>query len=120
MKNGTISAIILLLLLVASNTANINYPIRFGYSNVITSWWPPSSIAESWSTPTVGPEKLYNYVALTFWSYGGPLDMAMLWANAATYMGTTYGSTTAAIQKNIRKKFNDNGSKILVSAFGAT
>ena len=30
------------------------------------------------------------------------------------------GKTNSEIQKNIRKKYNDGGVKILISAFGAT
>jgi hypothetical protein len=61
----------------------------------------------------------YNYVALAFWLSTGPVDVALLWANAAYYM-SFLGNNTQAIQKKIKKMYNDKGIKILVSAFGAT
>ena len=45
-----------------------------------------------------------------------------MWQNAYSYFGgaNTLGLTTDLIQAAIRKKFNDNGVKLLVSAFGGT
>ena len=48
------------------------------------------------------------------------MDAALVWKNIVQYGVSGYGSTSAEIQKNLRKKYNDAGSKILVSAFGAT
>ena len=52
----------------------------------------------------------------------GGADMAGIWGNAMQYFapGNSYGNTTAEIQKNLRKRYNDAGVKIMVSAFGAT
>jgi hypothetical protein len=60
---------------------------------------------------------------LAFWSYSsGPLDIVNIWADPAKYFGTdsVFGATKDQIQKNLKKKYNDNGVKILISAFGAT
>ena len=78
----------LLIAVFVVNSGRVNYPIRFAYSNVISSWWPPSAIADNLNVPGFGTDRIYNYVALAFWNYGGPLDTALLWANALTYMGT--------------------------------
>ena len=121
MKNCKI-LICLLIVVLAVNAGRVNYPIRFAYSNVISAWWPPTAIAGNFDVPGFGTDRIYNYIALAFWTYGGPLDTAMLWANAQVYMGreSEFGSTTDQIQKSLRKIYNDNGKKILVSAFGST
>jgi hypothetical protein len=67
----------------------------------------------------------YNYVALAFWTYGGgALDIVSIWADPVKYFGTDsnnpFGKTKDEIQKALKKNYNDNGVKILISAFGAT
>jgi len=69
----------------------------------------------------------YNYVMLAFWFCDGnkALDMALYWQKFSEHTNLTQsrfglGSSTQAIQKVLKKKFNDAGIKILVSAFGAT
>ena len=60
---------------------------------------------------------------MAFWSYsGGALDIINIWADPVKYFGndTAFGATKDQIQKNLKKKYNDNGVKILISAFGAT
>ena len=60
---------------------------------------------------------------LAFWFCGtAPMDAAQIWVNFKTSGMDTLGlgSTNSDIQKTIRKKYNDAGIKILVSAFGAT
>ena len=46
--------------------------------------------------------------------------MAMIWSSAYTYFaqGNSFGNSTAQIQQSIRKIYNNNGIKIMVSAFG--
>lgn len=50
------------------------------------------------------------------------MDIALMWQNAYNYFGggNSFGSTTQEVQEAIRKKYNDNGVKLLVSAFGGT
>jgi hypothetical protein len=49
------------------------------------------------------------------------MDAALVWTNLGQYgLPSSLGSDTASIQKAVRKIYNDNGIKILVSAFGAT
>lgn len=45
--------------------------------------------------------------------------MALVWAQASKYF-SWLGTNTTEIQLQLKKKFNDAGKKILVSAFGAT
>ena len=57
----------------------------------------------------------------------------MVWANIGSYgltgndaaailaeLGISTTASSSEVQKGIRKRFNDNGIKIMVSAFGAT
>ena len=102
--------------------APTNYPVRLGYINKVTHWWG-DNIAVDLGTPGMAPAHDYNYMLLTFWKcQGDPLDIALLWQNAHSYFGDTtkLGSTNHEIQVALRKKFNDAGVKLLVSAFGAT
>jgi len=58
---------------------------------------------------------------LAFWFCGtNPMDAALVWTNLNQYGLSTLGSTNRAIQKAVRKKYNDAGIKVIVSAFGAT
>ena len=52
----------------------------------------------------------------------GPADMAALWADASRNFGpdSKFGKSNDEIQKTLKKKYNDAGVKIMVSAFGAT
>ena len=73
--------------------------------------------------PGYGTDTIYNYIALAFWSYStGPLDIVNIWADPVKYFGgdSPFGNTKDGIQKFLKKKYNDNGVKILISAFGAT
>lgn len=72
--------------------------------------------------PGYATSTIYNYVALAFWSSSGPLDIVNIWADPVKFFGpdSVFGSTKDQIQKNLKKKYNDNGVKILISAFGAT
>jgi hypothetical protein len=100
----------------------IDYPVRFAYVNSISDWSSPQGIAKALGVPGYAPPHKYNYVCLTFWtSQSGPLDTAQLWNNSINYFGSsTFGSTSADIRTNIKKIFNDNGIKLMVSAFGST
>ena len=99
-----------------------NYPIRLGYINKISHWWG-DDIAKDLGVPGFAPSHDYNYMLLAFWKcHGNPLDIALMWQNAYSYFGGTsvLGGTTFDVQASIRKRFNDAGVKLLVSAFGGT
>ena len=99
-----------------------NYPIRLGYINKISHWWG-DNIAKDLGVPGFAPTHDYNYMLIAFWKcHGDPLDIALMWQNAYSYFGAanSFGSTTVELQAEIRKKFNDAGVKLLVSAFGGT
>ena len=73
--------------------------------------------------PGIAPATIYNVIVLTFWTYtSGPVDMAALWNDPLKYLGAEsgFGITNETIRSNIRKKYNDGGVKLLVSAFGST
>lgn len=100
----------------------IKYPIRFVYIDIISSWASQSTILAGMGVPGYAPAHTYNYVALAFWSYTGPLDMAKAWNDPVKYIlpSPALGSTKDAIQKSIKKMYNDAGVYLFVSAFGAT
>jgi hypothetical protein len=103
--------------------SKVNYPVRFVYIDRIAQWWPPEKIAAGIAVPGYANDTLYNYVAFAFWSYSsGALDIVNIWADPVKYFGADnpFGSTKEQIQKNLKKKYNDAGVKVLISAFGAT
>jgi hypothetical protein len=103
----------------ANSQITVNYPIRFAYINRFSSW-TPEGIAKSMGIPGYSTHT-YNYICVTFWTCAhGPLDIAKAWDDPITYMGTLFGNTNDAIRTNIKKKYNDAGIKLMVSAFGAT
>ena len=100
----------------------IEYPIRLAYIDKINEWWPPEKIAAGIGVPGYATSSIYNFIVLAFWSSSGPLDIVNIWAKPLQYFGDSsgFGSTDAEIQKNLKKKYNDAGVKIMISAFGAT
>ncbi len=73
--------------------------------------------------PGFAQNTIYNYIALAFWGYAaGPQDMVLIWSDPMRFFGgaTQFGSSNDEVQKNLKKKYNDAGIKIMVSAFGAT
>ena len=73
--------------------------------------------------PGYATSTIYNYVAFAFWSYTtGPLDIVNIWADPVKYFGDSsgFGTTKDEIQKFLKKKYNDGGVKVFISAFGAT
>ena len=46
--------------------------------------------------------------------------MVLIWKNAYKYFGpkNSFGNDTDSVQKGIKKKYNEAGIKLLVSAFG--
>ena len=72
--------------------------------------------------PGYASQTIYNYIALAFWSSNSVLDIVNIWAEPLKYFGgdSGFGSTNDEIQKNLKKKYNDAGVKILISAFGST
>jgi hypothetical protein len=68
---------------------------------------------------------------LAFWFCGtSPMDAAQVWTNFGSYgftegslpgeLGLAVNPTNGQVQKAVRKRYNDAGVKILVSAFGST
>ena len=58
---------------------------------------------------------------LGFWKCADlPSEAALAWSKPIDYFGddSIFGKTKAEIQANLRKKYNDGKSHILVSAFG--
>lgn len=100
----------------------VNYPVRMAYIDKLNQWWPPEKIAAGMGVPGYATPTIYNYIALAFWSSSGPLDIVNIWADPVKFFGgdSVFGSTKDQIQKNLKKKYNDAGVKILISAFGAT
>lgn len=96
-----------------------SYPIRFAYVNRL-DWSSSKGMAKSLGVPGYATPHLYNYICLTFWTVQqGPLDAALAWNRSSTYL-SSFGSNDQEIRTNIKKIYNDNGIKLMVSAFGAT
>lgn len=73
--------------------------------------------------PGYAQPTIYNYFVLTFWTYSsGPVDIVKIWSDPIAFMGNSsvFGTNKNQIQKNIKKKYNDNGIKLMISAFGGT
>lgn len=101
---------------------SIQYPIRAAFINRLVSW-SPDQMAASLGVPGYAPPHNYNYILLSFWSCSrGALDAVIPWADALTYFGANnpFGNTTQEIQLALKQIYNDNGIKILISAFGGT
>jgi len=92
------------------------------YVDALTSWWPPTAIAAGLGVPGYAAENSYNVINLSFWLSSGPVDAAMVWADALTYCSTEnpWGNTTAEIQKAWLDAYHSAGKKVLISCFGAT
>ena len=104
---------------VASIPAN-NYPIRAVYIDRITSWYG-MSVAACLGLPGYAAPHDYNYIIFAFWSCKNPPeDIALVWQNISMYLGETnpFGTTDSQVQIGMKKKYNDAGIKIMVSAFG--
>lgn len=110
----------------SSNTNTTNntnyslvYPIYFTYIDTVPAWWGDALLA-GLGVPGYATSSLYNYFAFAFWTYSsGPVDVALVWAKASTYM-SWLGTNTSTIQLFLKKIYNQAGKKIMVSAFGAT
>jgi len=107
---------------VPPSNQRISYPIRLTYVNSINGWWPASTIAAGMAVPGFARNHTYNYVVLAFWSYNGGVDTGKVWENPTMFMGTesSLGKTNNEIRNNLKKAYNDNGVRVLISAFGAT
>lgn len=92
------------------------------YINTISKWWPPEDIASNLLVPGFTPPNLYNYIALSFWTTKGPVDIALLWSNISYYFGNNsqFGTTNDQIQLNLINRYHSAGIKVIVSAFGST
>jgi hypothetical protein len=98
----------------------VNYPVIFTYVDTISGWSTPQAIATSLGVPGFAPTNIYNYVSFTYWLSTGCTSVGLLWNNPTYFLGTTsqFGSTNDMIQKSLKQKFNNAGTKILISAFG--
>ena len=120
--NNTVVPVINPPVVVPPASQAINYPIRFVYINFLNGWWPATTIAAGMAVPGYAKPHTYNYVALAFWTYNGGVDIAKVWSNPSMFMGTdsVFGSNDNAIRASLKSAYNNNGIKVLVSAFGAT
>ena len=101
--------------------SSIDYPIRVGYIDH-SHYWYGDNIAADWGVPGYSqyPHD-YNFIFLAFWRCNSePKDMALIWSNAYKYFGprNSFGNDTSSVQKGIKKKYNEAGIKLFVSAFG--
>ncbi len=113
----------LLVLIALGNTApTVDYPVRLAYIDAINQWWPPEAIAAGLGVPGFAKKTIYNYFALAFWMSTGAADTVLIWSDPLKYFGpdSQFGTTKQQIQQNLKKKYNDAGIKIMISAFGAT
>ncbi len=120
MKNAIL--ILFCILIAFAIPPPVSFPVRFTYVDTISSWTSQSAILAGIGVPGYAKSHIYNYIALAFWSYSGPLDMVKAWNDPVKYIGSSpdLGSTKDQIQKSIKKKYNDAGIYIFISAFGAT
>ena len=94
------------------------FPIYFGYANGVSAWYGDALVA-GLGVPGYAVENPYNYFVLSFWLTSGPADLALIWSEASTYL-SHLGGTTQEIQLKLKKAYNDDRKKILISAFGST
>ena len=80
---------------------------------------PPQLLAASFAVPTFSSHD-YNYVTVESWTCGqGAVHVSHIWANLGPYVvGGGFGSTTSEAQQHWRQLYNDNGVKVLITAFG--
>ena len=92
------------------------------YIDSMTSWWPPEAIAAGMALPGFAEQTDYNTINLAFWTTSGPADVALVWSDLYTYVSSDnpWGNSTAEVQQAWKQIYNDNGVKLIVSAFGAT
>jgi len=98
------------------------YPIRAAFINRLVSW-APDQMAASLAVPGYAPPHNYNYIILAFWScQKGAMDAVFPWIDPLTYFGAVndFGNTTQEIQLALKKIYNDNNIRVLISAFGST
>ena len=68
-----------------------------------------------------GDEGIYNYIVLTFWGCGNVIhDTVKMWTNLNQYMPGFFNSTNKAARQELKRKYNQAGVKIMLSAFGGT
>ena len=84
--------------------------------------WSSSRLAEEIG---VTNSKGCNIIILSFWwpNHDGtshPYDTAKLWSRADEYFrGRGFGTTKREIQANLKRSYHQQGTKVMVSAFGA-
>jgi hypothetical protein len=107
----------LFLLIIATK----NKPIGFTQVQRITSWWPEASIAKSIGLPGYANTK-YNYFSFGTWSCTNGLgSMSSVFARPLGTFGSDFlGDTDEAIRDQLKKRYQDAGKKVILSAFGDT
>ena len=116
----TVVFCLLTVLTLQGGPRELNYPLRIAYINRVSSWWGPG-VTRDLGVPgeTTSTTIDYNVILLGYWTcQGSPHDIAQLWASIGNYGVANHGSGTQEIQASLRKKYNDNGMRVLVSAFG--
>jgi chitinase len=110
------------LMIAHSSSVAVDYPVRMVYIDSIPQWWPPAAIATGIGVPGFASRNICNYVALAFWMSTGAADCVLIWSDPVKFFGpdSQFGRTKQEIQLNLKKRYNDAGVKIMISAFGAT
>jgi hypothetical protein len=104
-------------------TGSTSYPVRATYIDRMTTWWG-INVAANLGLPGYAQNHDYNHIIFSFWSCSGSnVDVGLVWQNIHQYIDpdhNPWGTTAQEIQQGMKKIYNDNGIKILISAFGAT
>ena len=102
-----------------TTTSSITKPVRMTIIDHLAALSPFTALAGALAVPTFSSHD-YNYVAIESWTYGqGAGHISHIWANSYPYfVGSSFGSTTSEVQAHLRKLYNDNGVKVLITAFG--
>lgn len=59
------------------------------YIDRLSGWWPPAKVAASIGVPGYAPKNAYTTFNLAFWtSSSGPVDAALVWADAYKYVSS--------------------------------
>jgi hypothetical protein len=101
----------------------IIYPILFTTIRQVPLSLHPNKLATYLGVPlniTSEQYKSYNFISFDGWTFNNSLYSACkIWANADNYFGKSsrFGINTSIIQKEIKKIYNKNNIKILVTAF---
>ena len=68
---------------------SLDGPWVVGYVNSLSSWWPPEALAGSLGVPGYEATRNgFNVIVLGFWTTGGPVDAAAVWADPISSVST--------------------------------